>query len=207
MRGAHWRLMLASPMPALDRSGRALLLMACAGHDEPTIEAHNGGEHRLGYRSVAWFYFVHGSLRFPTPEGPAAWRDAPLQTWKGKGTVNVGRALEWIPADALVDESAPPELRAAYFFDVAHDGPVMTIRGMIHRDDEGTVEAVLRVAAGLGAKGEVLLEHAFDPDSGIRLEVANGDVAAHEGDVKMPKHVHEAIDRESESRGRRQRRP
>lgn len=156
---------------------------------------------------MAWFYFVHGSLRFPTPEGPAVWRDAPLKTWKGKGTVKIGRALEWISADTLVDESAPPELRAAYFFDVADDGPVMTIRGMIHRDDEGTVEAVLGEAAGLGAEGDVLLEHSFDPDSGIRLEVANGEVAAHEGDVKMPKHIHEAIERESESRGRGQQRP
>ncbi|WP_437873825.1 hypothetical protein [Sorangium sp. So ce363] len=93
--------------------------------------------------------------------------------------------------------------RAAYFFDAVADGSVVTFRGFIHRDDADTVTAVLGVAAELEAKGEVLLHHVFDRDSGVRVEVAKGRMTVREGDVKMPSHVIEEVEQESMSRARR----
>ncbi|MDC0676710.1 hypothetical protein [Sorangium atrum] len=152
---------------------------------------------------MAWFYVVHGSIRFPTADGPPAWHDAPIPTWKGKGKLEVGKALEWTAREALVDPSAPAGERAAYFFDAVADGSVVTFRGFIHRDDADTVMAVLGVAAELEAKGEVLLHHVFDRDSGVRVTVAKGRMTVREGDVKMPSHVIEEVEQESMSRARR----
>jgi hypothetical protein len=149
---------------------------------------------------MSWIYLVDGALGFPTADGPRAWRNTAVKTWKGKGKVTVGQVLGWAAAEAIVDESAPPEFRNAFFLDVTDDGPTVTIRGFIHRDSEADIAAVTEVAAALGAQGKVLMHHLFDPDSGMLLEAANGRTSTREGDVEMPSHLVEEIEDESVSR-------
>jgi hypothetical protein len=142
-------------------------------------------------------YLIDGALVFPTAEGPRAWRNATVKTWKGKGKVTVDQVLGWAASEAIVDESAPPEFRNAFFLDVTNDGPAVTIRGFIHRDSATDIGAVTEVAAEVGAKGKVRMHHLFDHEAGIRLEARNGSVITREGDVKIPSHVVEEIEGES----------
>lgn len=111
--------------------------------------------------------------------------------------------LEWTAREAPIDPSAPPNELSSYFFDAVGEGPVVTFRGFLHRDEVGGVEAVLDAAQELEAKGKVLFHHVFDSDSGLRFEIANGKTSVREGDVKMPSHVIEAIERESTARARK----
>jgi hypothetical protein len=152
---------------------------------------------------MAWWYLVDGAVRFPSSDGPNAWRKARLASWRGTGKVTVGLALEWITKDVIFDESAPPKLCTAYFLDVDDDSSIVTLRGLIHRDDADAVLAVLDVAAQLGAVGKVLLDHGLDPHSGLRIELAKGKRTWREGRVKMPPGVVDEIDRESAARARR----
>ncbi|MDC0667668.1 hypothetical protein [Nannocystis radixulma] len=152
---------------------------------------------------MAWFYLVDGSVRFPDADGPKVWRDTPIRTWRGKGKVTVSDVLGWTGREALVDESAPASERNAYFFDAAADGPVLTIRGFLHRDDADAVTALLDVAAELDARGKVLLHHVFDRASSIRVDVEKGAATVREGNVRMPGDVIEAIERESTARAKR----
>lgn len=149
-----------------------------------------------------YFFSVDGSVRFPTVEGPASWRAARVTSWRGKGKVTVDQVLGWIAKDTLVDASAPRKFQTAYFFDVTAKGSSLTLRGFCHRDDQEMILALLEVAAELGAEGKVLFD--IDPLSGIHAELAKGKLKAKEvAGAKMPPGVVEAIERESDARGRR----
>lgn len=154
---------------------------------------------------MAWYYVVDGSIAFPDAKGPGAWRAAVVPSWKGKGKVRVRDFLGWICKDTLVDDSddVPPEFREALYLDVLDvldAEATVTIRGYIHRDDADSIVALLEVAASLDAKGKVLLDHVLDRRSGIRVTLAKGQVDVRQGDVKMPKEVTDAVEKESAKR-------
>ncbi|APR84043.1 Hypothetical protein A7982_09392 [Minicystis rosea] len=151
---------------------------------------------------MAWFYIVDGSFRFPTADGPKAFRDATAYTY-GKTKVKVSQVLEWTSREALIDASAPPEWREAFFFDVTTEGPVVAFRGYIHRDEADAVLGLTRIAAELGAGGEVLLDHVLDAASGLRIKLAKGLTNVREGNVKMPRAIVDAVEQESKARARK----